>query len=88
MSFRAFWLASWLDKILKKSSQKKKKAQTVVFNLKGRISLLFYCVKHIHGQFKTYLKLRNIRFKQIAKTSPTVGKSRDILFKTILFCIL
>ena len=35
-----------------------KKAQNVVFNLKGRISLLFYCVKHIHGQFKTYLKLQ------------------------------
>ena len=34
-------------------------------NLKGRISLLYYCVKHIHGQFKTYLKLRNNRFKQI-----------------------
>jgi predicted oxidoreductase (fatty acid repression mutant protein) len=65
-----------------------KKAQNVVFNLKGRISLLFYCVKHIHGQFKTYLKSRNIRFKQLAKTIPTVGKSRDILFKTILFCIL
>ena len=57
-------------------------------NLKGRISLLFYCVKHIHVQFKTYLKLRNIRFKQLAKTIPTVGKSCDILFKTILFCIL
>jgi hypothetical protein len=64
------------------------KSTNVVFKLKGWISLLFYCVKHIHGQFKTYLKLRNIRFKQIAKTIPTVGKSRDILFKTILFCIL
>ena len=60
------------------------RAQNVVFNWKGRISLLFYCVKHIHGQFKTYLKLRNIRFKQLAKTIPTVGKSRDILFKTIV----
>jgi hypothetical protein len=39
--------------------RKRKKAQNVVFNLKGRIPLLFYCVKHIHGQFKTYLKLRN-----------------------------
>jgi hypothetical protein len=77
-----------IDKILKKSSQKTKKAQNVVFNLKGRISLLFYCGKHIHGQFKTYLKLQNIRLKQLAKTIPTVGKSRDILFKTILFCIL
>jgi hypothetical protein len=27
----------------------------VAFNLKGRIPLLFYSVKHIHGQFKTYL---------------------------------
>jgi hypothetical protein len=42
---------------LKKSPQKTKKAQNVVINLKARISLLFYCVKHIHGQFKTYLKL-------------------------------
>jgi hypothetical protein len=57
-------------------------------NLKGRISFLFYCVKHIHGQFKTYLKLRNIRFKQLAKTIPAVGKSRAILFEAILFCIL
>jgi hypothetical protein len=54
--------------IEKNSTQKTKKAQNVVFNLKGRIPLLFYCVKHIHGQFKTYLKLRNIHFKQIAKT--------------------
>jgi hypothetical protein len=30
--------------------------KNVLFNLKGRIPLLFYCVKHIHGQFKTYLK--------------------------------
>ena len=39
--------------------RKRKKAPNVAFNLKGRIPLLFYCVKHIHGQFKTYLKLRN-----------------------------
>jgi hypothetical protein len=66
---------------LKKSPQKTKKAQNVVFNLKGRISLLFYCVKNIHGQFKTYLKLQNIRFKQLAKTIPTVGKTvHDIPF--------
>jgi hypothetical protein len=39
---------------IEKSSQKTKEAQNVVFNLKGRIPLLFYCVKHIHGQFKTY----------------------------------
>ena len=58
------------------------------YNLKGRISLLFYCVKHIHVQFKTYLKLRNIRFKQLAKIIPAVGKSRAIPFKTILICIL
>ena len=32
-----------------------KKAQNVVFNLTERIPLLFYCVKHIHGQLKTYL---------------------------------
>jgi hypothetical protein len=45
---------------------RKQKAQNVVCNLKGRIPL-FYCAKHNHGQFKTYLKLRNIRFKQILK---------------------
>jgi hypothetical protein len=28
--------------------QKTKEAQNVVFNLKGRIPLLFYSVKHIH----------------------------------------
>jgi hypothetical protein len=39
--------------------------RNVVFNLKCRIPLLFYCVKHIHRQF---LKLRNIHFKQIAET--------------------
>jgi hypothetical protein len=43
-----------IEKIVPK---KTKEAQNVVFNLKGRIPLLFYCVKHIHGQFKTYLKL-------------------------------
>jgi hypothetical protein len=42
-----------------------KETQNVVFNLKGRIPLLFYYVKHIYGQFKTDLKLRNIHFKQI-----------------------
>ena len=33
----------------KNRSQKTKEAQNVVFNLKGRIPLLFYCVKHIHA---------------------------------------
>jgi hypothetical protein len=56
--------------------------------LKARIYLLFYCVKHVRGQFKTDLKLRNIRFKQLAKAIPAVWKSRAILFKTILFGIL
>jgi hypothetical protein len=78
---RQIWFQ--IDKILKKSSQKTKKAQNVVYNLKVRISLLFYCVKHIHGQFKTYLKLRNIHFKQIGRTIPTVRKSGDILYETI-----
>ena len=53
--------------VLKKSSPENEKAQNVVFNLKGRIPLSFYCVK-------TYLKLRNIHFKQIAKTRP-LGKT-------------
>ena len=42
-----------IEKIVPRK-RKLKKAQNVVFNLKGRIPLLFYCVKHIHGQFKTY----------------------------------
>ena len=41
---------------IEKIVPRKRKKQNVVFNLKGRIPLLFYCVKHIHGQFKTYLK--------------------------------
>jgi hypothetical protein len=58
----------------------KNRPKNVVFNLKGRIPLLFYCVKHIHGQFKTYLKLRNFHFKQIAKTIPTVEKNLAVIF--------
>jgi hypothetical protein len=55
--------------------------------LKGRIPLLFYCVKHIHGQFKAYLKLRNIHFKQIPKKpSRLLGKTlRDILLNPFCF---
>ena len=65
-----------IDEILKKLSPETKEAQNFVFNLKCRNPLLFYCVKHIHGQFKTYLKLRNIHFKQIAKTiSRLLGKT-------------
>jgi hypothetical protein len=56
-----------------------KEAQNVVFDLKGRIPL-FYCVKHIHGQFKTYLKLWNIHFKQVAKTILTFGKNLAVIF--------
>jgi predicted membrane protein len=41
--------------------------------------LPFYCVKHIHGQFKTYLKLRNIHFKQIAKTIPNVRQNLAVI---------
>jgi hypothetical protein len=73
------------------SSKNEKKAQNVVFNLKGRISLLFYCVNHIHGQFKILFKTpkwRNIHFKQIAKTIPTVGQikpCRVILLKPFCF---
>jgi hypothetical protein len=69
-----------LQNIGKIVPQKRKEAQNVVFNLKGRIPLLFYCVKHIHRQFKTYLKLRNIHFKQIAKTIPTFGKNLAVIF--------
>jgi hypothetical protein len=59
-----------------------KEAQNVVFNLKGRIPLLFYYVKHIHGQFKTYLK-----FKEIAKSIPTFGKNFAVIFFKIHFIL-
>jgi hypothetical protein len=52
-------LVSKSNKYWKNRPQKTKKAQNVVFNLKSRVPLLFYCAKHIHGQFKTYLKLEN-----------------------------
>jgi hypothetical protein len=82
-------LVSKSTKYWKNRPQKTKAAQTVVFSLEGRIPVLFYCVKHIHGQFKTYLKLQNIHLKQIAKTIPTFGKNlAAIFFKTILFCML
>jgi hypothetical protein len=80
-------LVSKSTKYCKNRPQKTKEAQNVVFNLKGRIPLLFYCVKHIHGQFKTYLKLRNIHFKQIAKTIPTFGKNLAVIFFKIHFIL-
>jgi hypothetical protein len=80
-------LVSKSTKYWKNRPQKTKEAQNVVFNLKGRIPLLFYCVKHIHGQFKTYLKLRNIHFKQIAKTIPTFGKNLAVIFFKIHFIL-
>ena len=53
---RQIWFQN-RQNIQKYRPQKTKDGQNIVFILKGRISLLFYCVKHIHGQFKTYLKL-------------------------------
>jgi hypothetical protein len=35
--------------IEKNRTQKTKHAQNLVFNLEGRIPLLFYCVKHIRA---------------------------------------
>jgi hypothetical protein len=69
--------------------ENKKSTKCCIYSkLKARIYLLFYCVKHVRGQFKTDLKFRNVRFKQLAKIIPAFGKSRAILFKTILFGIL
>jgi hypothetical protein len=72
-------LVSKSTKCWKNSLQKTKE-------LEGRIPLLFqYCVKFI---FKDNdLKPRNIHFKQIAKTIPTVGKKpcRDVLFNPFCF---
>ena len=83
---RKIWFQN-RQNIEKTRPQKTKEAQNIVFNLKGRIPLLFYCVKHIHGQFKTYLKLRNINFKQIAKTIPTFGKNLAVIFFKIHFIL-
>jgi hypothetical protein len=74
-------LVSKSTKYWKNRSQKTKEAKNVVFNLKGRIPLLFYSVKHIHGQFKTC-------FKQIAKSIPTVQWEKpccDILLNPFCF---
>jgi hypothetical protein len=69
--------------------ENKKSTKCCIYSkLKARIYLLFSCVKHVRGQFKTDLKLRNIGFKQLAKAFPAVWKIRAILFKTILFGIL
>jgi hypothetical protein len=84
---RQIWFQN-RQNIEKNRPQKTKEAQNVVFNLKGRIPLLFYCVKHIHRQFKTYLlKLRNIHFKQIAKTIQTFGKNLAVIFFKIYFIL-
>jgi hypothetical protein len=78
-------LVSNQQNIEKNRPQITKEAQNVVFNLKGKIPLLFYYVKHTHRQLKTYLKHRNIHFKNksrlLVKTLPWYS------FKSILFCI-
>jgi hypothetical protein len=92
-AFRKEWLCKFgfkIDKILKKSFPENERSTNVVFKLKGRIPLLFYSVKHIHGQFKTYLKLKTgvFVFKQIAKSIPTVQwekPCRDILLNPFCF---
>ena len=71
-----------IEKIVPRKRKKHK-----ILNLKSTIPFLFYCVKHIHGQFKTYLKLRNIHFKQIAKTIPTFGKNLAMIFFKINFIL-
>jgi hypothetical protein len=84
-AFQKEWFGKFdfkIDKILKKSSpENERSTQSVVFN-SGY-------VKHIHGQFKTNLKLRNIYFKQIlAKTITIVGKNLaclDILLNPFCF---
>jgi hypothetical protein len=73
-------LVSKSRKYWKNRPQKIKETQNAVLNLKGMIPLLFYCVKHIHRQCKTYLKLQNINFKQIEKTISTVGKKLAMIF--------
>jgi hypothetical protein len=62
--------------------ENKKSTKCCIYSkLKARIYLLFYCVKHVRRQFKTDLKLGNIRFKQLAKAFPAIWKSCAILFK-------
>jgi hypothetical protein len=77
-----------IDKILKKSSPENERSTKCCIKLEGRIPLLLYHVKHIHGQFQTYLKLPKIHFKQIAKTIPTsctVGKNLAVILIKIHF---
>jgi hypothetical protein len=49
---RQIWFKN-RQNIEKNRPQKAKEAQNVVLILKSRIPLLFYCVKHTHGQFET-----------------------------------
>ena len=57
-----FWFQNRLNIEKKSSPGNEKSTKCCTVNLKGRIPLLFYCVKHIHEQFKTYLKYRNLKF--------------------------
>ena len=82
------YLVSKSTKYFKNRPQKTKKAQNVVFNLKGRIPLLFHCLKHIHGQFKSYLKLRNRSLQTNSKNYPDCWAKpcrTDILLKSFCF---
>jgi hypothetical protein len=90
MLFKKKWFGKFglkIDKILKKSPQKTKKHKMLYLTWKVGFLYLFYCVKHIHGQFKTYLKLRSIHFKQIAKTIPTFGNNLAVIFFKIHFIL-
>jgi hypothetical protein len=48
---RQIWFQN-RQNIQKIAPENEKNPQNAVFNLKGRISFLYYCVKHIHEKLK------------------------------------
>jgi hypothetical protein len=64
----------------KNRPQETKEAKNVVFNWKGKIPFLFYCDKHIHGQFKTYLKPEFLLSKKWQKVSRLLPWLPEVLY--------
>jgi hypothetical protein len=53
---RHIWFQNRQNQLQKSPPEENEtEAQNVIFNWKGRIPLLFYCVKHIYGQFNIKL---------------------------------
>jgi hypothetical protein len=72
-----------------KSRPRKRKKHKILY-LTWKVGFLYYFTvsnKFTYGQFKTYLKLLKIHFKQIAKTIPTVGENLVVIFFYIHFVL-